>query len=53
MRKGLSLIKMALQDALKREGNKLETLPCIELVLKLHPENTDKKGKALMRTMQA
>lgn len=53
MRKGLSLIKTALQDALEREGNKLEALPCIELVLELHPENTDKKLKALMRTIQA
>lgn len=53
MRKGLLFIKTALQDALEREGNKLEALPCIELVLELHPENTDKKGKDLLRTMQA
>lgn len=44
-RKGLSLIKTALQDALEREGNKLKALPCIELVLELHPENTRQKGK--------
>lgn len=42
---GLSLIKTAFQDALKWEGNKLEALPCIELVLELHPKNTGKKGR--------
>lgn len=33
-----SLIKSPLQDALKWEGDKLEALPCVELVLELHPE---------------
>lgn len=49
-KRGLSLIKTTLQDALKWERNKFEALSCIELVLELHPENRTKGEKTLMRT---
>lgn len=39
----MSLIKSAIQDALKSEGEELEALPWIKLVLKLHPVYKEKK----------
>lgn len=43
MGRGRSLVESSLQDALEREGDKLEALARVELVLELDPERNREK----------
>lgn len=43
MGRGRSLVESSLQDALEREGDKLEALARVELVLELDPERNRQK----------